>query len=723
MSKEKTVFPFVLITFSIFLLFFLSIRIYLVYSGNVPGSFSFSEVLAGFLEDVFLASALSLSTLLTLSLSKALYLLLVFPLNLIVVITCYANLQYVNFFGENLALFDLEYIRNLGSVWKFSLNHIWIRRGEPFFLILPLLAILAELVVLLKTKIRKYPAAKFLILSSALLGLSLATFWGGEALANKENKLGFHQNNYFVEMIKGIPRLRNFIKARQDIKKLKIIAKEQETSPGHQEALNHNHEELSLGKLYLKERPVPLPEDYVWYSENYPFIKIPRRDAVRMGLLSGGEEADRTAFRTPTKLVRNVVFIFMESFRSKEIDLFGSPYSLTRSPTLSPAFQGGDEKRGSGLTPNKPRPSSRGVEGLTPNFDALASKGILFNNFYGHSDLTAGAEFSTICSFYEVFKGIDAMRGHPQDALFSLPEILSLLGYTNYWINSWSADFDNSRNFFSLHGNFQFVDKYAFPLNAAKAGGHYDDEEIMKMAVETMDKARRPFFAMILTATNHMPYRVPEKKFELGLGDGLFSRYLDTFHYSDYALGRFFELVRNKDYFKNTLFFVFADTGDNRSIKAMKSLPEYFENIYHIPLLIYDPSEETGRVVKEIGGQVDIAPTVLDLLGIQIATPFVGQSLLQKRMTPFYLSYHGRDNPSVFFSSESLLLRYNLENEQCEAFDRKNGERVDLSPSERQKIISTIREMVTLGDWSFFNDKIWDPKINQFYKNLYKKGS
>jgi len=38
---------------------------------------------------------------------------------------------------------------------------------------------------------------------------------------------------------------------------------------------------------------------------------------------------------------------------------------LTRSPTLSPAFQGGDEKRGSGLTPNKPRHSCRGVEGLT----------------------------------------------------------------------------------------------------------------------------------------------------------------------------------------------------------------------------------------------------------------------------------------------------------------------------------------------------------------------
>jgi putative endonuclease len=38
---------------------------------------------------------------------------------------------------------------------------------------------------------------------------------------------------------------------------------------------------------------------------------------------------------------------------------------LTRSPQLSPAFQGGDKKRGSGFTPNKPRHSCRGVEGLT----------------------------------------------------------------------------------------------------------------------------------------------------------------------------------------------------------------------------------------------------------------------------------------------------------------------------------------------------------------------
>jgi len=679
------VISFVLITLFFSLLFFFSIRVYLVYSGNIKGDFLFSEVLAGFSEDAFLAIVLSLLTLFTLSLSKTLYLLLVFPLKLMIIITCYANLQYVNFFGENLRLFDLEYIRNLGSVWKFSLINVRIRQGEILFLILPLLFVFAYFFLVLKTKVIKFPVLKLLIFSSAMLGISVLTFVGGEVLAKNEDKISFYENNYLVEMIKDIPHLRSFIRASREIKEQKIEAKEKEISSRNREPLNQIQKELKRKSISLKERPIPLPDGYIWYDENYPFIKIPKRDAYCMRILSEGKRSPYADSIIKSRPLRNIVFIFMESLRSREIDLFGSPYSLT------------------------------------PNFDALASKSILFRNFYGHSDLTAGAEFSTVCSFYDLLMGINAMRSQYQVALFSLPEILSLFGYTNYWINSWSADFDNSRKFFKLHGNFLFVDKYAFPQNATKAGGHYSDEEIMRMAVETMDKAKKPFFAMILTSTNHIPYQVPNKKFELGLESGLFGRYLNTFHYSDYALGGFFELIQNKDYFKNTLFFIFADTGNNRTKRGRKSEDEYFDNVYHIPLLIYDPFEEKGRVVEEIAGQVDIAPTVLDLLGIQVANHFVGQSLLQKRISPFYLSYHGRDDPVIFFSNESLLFRYNLEKENFLVFDRKKGRKINLTSSECQKIISTIREMVTLGDWSIYNDKIWDPQIDKFYKSLYKK--
>ena len=685
MSKEKTVFTFVLITFFFFLLFFFSTRVYLVYSGNIPGSFLFSEVLAGFLEDAFLATVLALLTLFALSLSKTLFLLLVFPLKLMIVITCYANLQYINFFGENLSLFDFEYIRNLSSVWKFSLKNVWIRQGEILFLILPLLVIFAEFFLVLKTKIIKFPVLKFMIFSSAILSISVLTFWGGGVLKNKYNKLGFHQSNYFGGFIRDIKRLQSFIKASRGIKELKIKVKEKEISLRNRGPLNHAQKELRWESVSLRERPIPLPEGFIWYNENYPFIKIPKRDAYGMGILSGGEGRNRTDLLIKSRPMRNIVFIFLESFRSREIGLFGSPYSLT------------------------------------PNFDALASKSILFKNFYGHSDLTAGAEFSTVCSFYDLLMGVSAMRSQYHVALFSLPEILSLFGYTNYWINSWSADFDNSRKFFNLHGNFSIIDKYAFPKEATKADGHYSDEEIMKIAVETLDKAKKPFFAMILTSTNHIPYQVPNKKFELGLERGLFGRYLNTFHYSDYALGRFFELIHNKDYFKNTLFFIFADTGNNRTKRERKSEDEYFEDIYHIPFLIYDPLEEKGKIIDEVAGQVDIAPTVLDLLGIQVANHFVGQSLLQKRISPSYLSYHGRDDPVVFFSNESLLFRYNLEKENFLVFDRKKGRKINLTSSECQKIISTIREMVTLGDWSIYNDKIWDPQIDKFYKSLYKK--
>jgi hypothetical protein len=684
MARQRTVLSFALATFVLFFLFFLGVRTYLVCSGNVPGASTFSEVLPGFLEDLGLAAGLSLLALIALSLGKAPYLLLVWPLQALIVLFSYANLQYVNFFGENVGLFDLEYVRNLGSVWKFSLKHIWIRRGEPLFLVLPLLALLAGLIGLLLTKIRRASLARGLVFGSALLGVSLLAFWGADALSGRENLRGFQQNNFFVEMVKGIPRLRDFVRARREIKNLKIDLAEPGPNPSRPEAPDR-FKPPSSGHWVLRKRPVPLPEGYVWYDKNFPFIKVPRPDAVRMGLLAGAQPATGAPPPEASRPRRNVVFIFMESFRAKEIGLFGSPYHLT------------------------------------PHFDALAGKGVLFKNFYGHSDLTAGAEFSTVCSFYEVFKGVDAMRSHAEASLFSLPEILELFGYTNYWINSWSADFDNSRDFFGRHGRFRIVDKAAFPSDAEKAGGHYDDEEIAKMAAQTLEAAPQPFFAMILTATNHMPYRIPDGKFRLGLEPGLFGRYLETFHYSDYALGRFFDLVRDKGFFKNTLFFIFADTGDNRSLKALKTVPEYFENAYHIPFLIYDPAAEAGRAVEDIGGQVDIVPTALDMLGIRIANPFVGQSLLQPRTSPSYLCYHGRDNPSVFWVDQSRLYSYSLESERFQAFERTSGQKVEVEPAERERVISRIKEFVVLGDWSFANDRIWDPKLDVFYRNLFRK--
>lgn len=685
MAKERNLLYFVLVNFLFFLILFCSLRAYLLFSGNYEGNFPFFEVLAGFIEDSLLAAVLSWLTFLTLALRKALYFLFAFPLQVFIIIMSYSNLQYANFFRENLRLFDLEYIRNIGDLWKSTVTDLWIRPGEPLFLIVPLLILLVLAIFIIKLRWKKISFKKAMFFQSALILFSTLLFFTGAKLQNQQSKRAVHQSNYFVWMARDIPWLQRFFRTTKELKKMKISFQKLDSTSVKLDLTHLKSKKDASKYLLLKKRPFPLPNDYVWYDSTYPFIKIPKRDAQLIGLLPE-KERNKDEDNTRKSLIRrNVVFIILEGFRSKEIDLFGGPYSIT------------------------------------PYFNALASKSTLYTNFYGHRDLTAGAQLCSIASFYDTFQGVSIMRDHAHVELFSLPEILNLFGYKSYWINSWTADFDNSRVFFKLHGNFRIVDKQLFPANSEIAGWSYSDEEIMRMAVKTMDRAKKPFFAMILTATNHIPYEVPRKKFVLGLEKANFSKYLNTFHYTDYALGYFFKLVKTRKYFKDTIFFIYADTGNVRLKAGENSATNiYFSNVYHIPLLIYDPLAEGGKVKKEIAGQVDIAPTVLDLLGIKIANHFVGQSLMKKRTHPHYLCYHGRGSPKVFYINNSLLGQYDIERKELDfSLDRKNGMKVNVPLKDQENIIYYIQAMTTLTDWAILNDRIWDKQLTKFYKNLY----
>lgn len=653
-----------------FAVFFSGLRAYLLFfsknAGSSPAGFA-----AGFLEDAACAAGLALLTLLALAIGKRPYFAAVFPLQILVVLISYANFQYVNFYGDNIRLFDLEYVRNMGATWQESLRDVWTRPIEFLFLIIPLGALVGGGIILHRTRILKTAGKKIALPALSLAAAAFFACVGATALKKEAETSDFSRNNVLVGFIRDVPRLGAHFRMIREIRATTANQGKSGGKPG-----NGGKDPSPIDRFF------PLAHDEVRYSGEYPYVKVPRSLASRIGIpVERGETAPANP-EQGTRPTRNVVFIILESFRCREIGSFGA------------------------------------ANGLTPNFDALASKGTLFTDFYGHCDMTAGAEFSALNSFYDVFKGVTVMRKHDRISLFSLPEILGLYGYSNLWINSWSADFDNSRNYFKHHGKFAIVDKDSFPPAAVMSGWSYSDEDTMRLAVKTMDESRKPFFAIVLTATNHVPYEVPEKKFELGLAADVFGKYLNTFHYTDYALGRFFDLVRDKAYFKNTVFFIFADTGNSRTPDGKPEEFERCENEFHIPLLIYDPADERGRVVDDLAGQIDLAPTVLDMLNIRVANPFIGRSLLRRQDSAFYLAYHGRDVPWVRYYDRDLFCSYNVNTRVLLGFGRKSGRPREIPADRADDVVARIRKTLDLGDWAIYNNRVWDPRINDFYKAL-----
>jgi phosphoglycerol transferase MdoB-like AlkP superfamily enzyme len=146
------------------------------------------------------------------------------------------------------------------------------------------------------------------------------------------------------------------------------------------------------------------------------------------------------------------------------------------------------------------------------------------------------------------------------------------------------------------------------------------DEHLYDYALEQMDRdaaSGKPFLMHLMTTSNHTPFTFPEGRIDLPRGRP------GAVKYSDYAVGRFIEMARTKPWFKDTVFVVVADHC--ASSKGRTSLPP--EN-YHIPAIVYSPAHIVPHTDTRLASQIDLVPTVLDLLGLPEHTRFMGRSVL-----------------------------------------------------------------------------------------------
>jgi len=154
------------------------------------------------------------------------------------------------------------------------------------------------------------------------------------------------------------------------------------------------------------------------------------------------------------------------------------------------------------------------------------------------------------------------------------------------------------------------------------------DEALFDNVIRTFDiKANngKPFFAHIMTTTNHRPYTYPNGRIDIpspGGRDG-------AVKYTDYAIGKFIRDAQSKPWFKDTLFVIVADHC--ASVAGKTKLPV---NNYHIPLIFYAPELLKPARYAPIMSQVDIAPTLIEVLGKNGDDHFFGRSVFEQGVAP-----------------------------------------------------------------------------------------
>jgi phosphoglycerol transferase MdoB-like AlkP superfamily enzyme len=190
---------------------------------------------------------------------------------------------------------------------------------------------------------------------------------------------------------------------------------------------------------------------------------------------------------------------------------------------------------------------------------------------------------------------------------------------------------DNMEGFFRKQGIDRFVGSpdYEHPIHRDRVWG-VTDQDVFDRANREFEEAdaKGPFFSLVLTLSNHVPFDLPEPlPFARTTEMGELNRRIDGIRYADWAVGHFIAEAKTLKYFQNTLFVFVGDHGFHVAPK----LTEAHLLFHHVPLLFYSPLlSDKGKVISTAAAQMNILPTILGLLGVQPAQASWGRNLFSK---------------------------------------------------------------------------------------------
>lgn len=207
--------------------------------------------------------------------------------------------------------------------------------------------------------------------------------------------------------------------------------------------------------------------------------------------------------------------------------------------------------------------------------------------------------------------------------LLCLPELLRARGYRTEMFNGGDTDWDDSSPWIR-----RWYDRlWRFPEARQR------DRAIFRAAavrIRQLGRSDRPFFAAVVSVSNHTPFRSKEPALDIAGHDTLAARILNTTHYTDDVVGEFIAGLRDEPWFDRTLIVITGDHGYN--VGEHDTNPgrhDLFRESVWVPLIIAGAHPRLPAGAQEVPASLlDVAPTLADLLGLRVANPWQGHSLL-----------------------------------------------------------------------------------------------
>jgi len=345
--------------------------------------------------------------------------------------------------------------------------------------------------------------------------------------------------------------------------------------------------------------------------------------------------------------------------------------------------------------------SLNGTE-ITPNLNALIKESLYYKNAISQiaSGNTSDAEFLLNTSLYPLKKEAPFKKYANLDYK-GLPYIMKTNGYYSATFHTNDSTFWNRKNMYPSLGFNRWYDKKDFEAREVVGYGASDGILYGKVLekLKLMRTKKMPVYYNIITLSNHHPFRTPSWMKATSFGKEAdktdAGRYVKTANYTDRQLGIFFENLKKENLYDDALIVIYGDhfgistktDADKKVIESFLGRPYDGLDTYNIPLIIKLPGSVRTGTIDMPAGQVDLMPTILNLVGYENTDrKMYGQDLLNTTENEFGLRFYASDN--TYVDNTGLYTG----NGSYFSFDRQPGEARSADPAKIKRIYDRINE-------------------------------
>ena len=286
----------------------------------------------------------------------------------------------------------------------------------------------------------------------------------------------------------------------------------------------------------------------------------------------------------------------------------------------------------------------------TPFFDSLLEKSLAPQGIIAGGTRTTEGLFTTLCSQQNPLGATVAQSSLQNFEYECLPHILKKQGWHTAFFQGTHEDTSGTGAFAQSLGMLHSYAKEHMEEGRYEHnywGAH--DPDIYDFSLDKIDDMPQPFMVGINTNSTHdkeLPKGV-EPHFDNTRGH---DKKINILHFADQALAEFFDKIKDKPYYENTVFVLLSDHTSGKRSNA--------QSRYFIPGIIYAEKLVAANKLSRYASQRDLAPTVLDILNIEASDSFSGQSLLRSEEDVYFSEYYSAG--SIGWLSDDLMVETNV---------------------------------------------------------------